>query len=101
MPHVLQLIVFRLQPGCSRDFLALTAAIHSDFLQRQPGFLGREVLQAEDGTWHELVRWQDPPSSDAADRHWASHPLAARLDELVQPGSWSSTRLLSLRYDEP
>jgi len=100
VPQVLQLIRFRLRPGQSRAYLALSAEIFSDFLARQAGFLGREVLQAEDGTWHELVRWQDPPTSDEANTVWDRHPLAAELDALVEPGTLSVTRLLSLRYDE-
>lgn len=99
MPEVLQLIRFRLQRGRSRDYLALSADIYEHFLLVQDGFLGREVLQAEDGTWHELVRWRDPPASDAADAAWARDPLARELQDMVVPGSLDSTRLLSLRYD--
>jgi hypothetical protein len=93
-------VLFRLLPGQSRAYLSLSAEVYSDYLQRQPGFLGREVLQAEDGTWHELIRWSDPPASDAADAAWARHPLAARRDALLAPGTLQVTRLLSLRYDE-
>lgn len=99
MPEVLQIIRFRLLAGRSREYLALSARIYEEFLLRRPGFIGREVLQAEDGTWHEAVRWADPPSSDDADRIWASHPLAAELGSLLQRGSLDITRLLSLRYD--
>jgi len=100
MPQVLQAILFRLNPGQSRNYLALSAEIYQDFLLRQPGFLGREVLQAENGTWHELVRWEDPPASDEANRVWERHALARRFEAMLQPGSLSVTRLLSLRYDD-
>lgn len=101
MPQVLQIMRMRLQSGQSRPFLDWCNRMFDQFLCRQMGFMGREVLQAEDGTWRLVIRWQDPPSSDEAEAAWRSHALARELTRYVEAGSSSSTRLLSLRYDEP
>ena len=101
MPQVLEIHRMKLQAGQSRPFLDWANRAYDQFLSRQVGFLGREVLQAEDGTWRLVIRWHDPPSSDAAEVAWRGHPLARELARYAEPGSTSSTRLLSLRYDEP
>ncbi len=101
MPQVLQSIQFLLQPGQSRVFLDWSRRAFDQFLCTRPGFLGWEVLQAQDGRWVLLLRWQDPPSAEGADGAWRDHALRWELDQLVQPGSLTSTRMLSLRYEEP
>ena len=101
MPQVLQSLVFLLKPGQSRPFLEWSRRVFDQFLCNQEGFLSREVLQAQDGRWFLMVRWQDPPSAEAADQAWAHHPLRHELDHLVQPHSLDSTQMLSIRYEEP
>lgn len=101
MPQVLQSLVFMLKPGHSQPFLEWSRRAFDQFLCAQEGFLGWEVLQAQDGRWFLMLRWQDPPSAASADEAWKNHPLRRELDALVRPGSLTSTRMLSLRFEEP
>jgi hypothetical protein len=100
MPQVLQITRMKLRPGQSRPFLDWCQRAF-DHLCHASGFLGREVLQAEDGTWRLVARWHDPTSLQTAEQAWRIHPLANELERYIEPGSFSTTRLLSLRYDEP
>ena len=84
---IVQMIRFRLRPETDdEDFLAITAEAGQVFLQTQPGFLGREVCKAEDGSWVGLIRWQDKESCEAAGAAWQDHPLAVELDGVVVKG---------------
>jgi hypothetical protein len=53
---VLELVIFKLNPGVSNEqFLKALDATTVD-LKRQPGFIRREVRQDADGTWVDLVQ---------------------------------------------
>jgi len=101
VPQVLQSLVFLLKPGHSRPFLEWSRRAFDQFLCAQEGFLAWEVLQAKDGRWFLMLRWQDPPSAEAANNAWRDHALRRELDALVQSGSFESNQMLSLRYEEP
>ena len=101
MPQVLQSLAFVLLAGQSRPFLAFSRRAFDEFFCLQPGFLSMEILQAQDGRWFWMVRWQDPPSAQTADQVWARHTLRWELEDIVEQGSTESTQMLSIRYEEP
>lgn len=68
MTETLEIVTFRLKPGTEAGFVA-NNGVMSDWLARQPGFLGRHLGKREDGVWVEIVRWQNTEQAkDAADR---------------------------------
>jgi hypothetical protein len=55
---------FRLAPGAEEAaLLEASEILQRDFLQRQPGFVRRELLRGADGQWVDLVVWRDKPSA--------------------------------------
>jgi heme-degrading monooxygenase HmoA len=55
---VLELVIFKLNPGVSDEvFISALEATTKD-LERQPGFIRREARKDPDGTWVDLVYWQ-------------------------------------------
>ncbi|TPN75007.1 hypothetical protein FJ987_13955 [Mesorhizobium sp. CU2] len=68
MTETLEIVTFCLKPGTEAGFIA-NNGVMSDWLARQPGFLGRHLGKREDGVWVEIVRWQNTEQAkDAADR---------------------------------
>lgn len=58
MTETLEIVSFRLKPGTEAGFVAANGLI-SDWLARQPGFLGRRLARHDDGDgWVDIVRWQ-------------------------------------------
>jgi hypothetical protein len=64
---VLELVVFKLAPGVSREQFLGTADGLSDWVGRQPGFISRELSHdAEGDRWIEVVWWKTMADAKAA-----------------------------------
>lgn len=56
---VLELVVFELKQGATRDDLLATVDAVSAWIAEQRGFVSRELIEeAESGRWIDLVRWR-------------------------------------------
>lgn len=57
--RALELVVFKLNEGVSREQLLGTVEAVSDWIAEQPGFISRELsYDAEGGRWIEVVWWR-------------------------------------------
>jgi hypothetical protein len=75
---------FRLRTGVTeQELLEASAAIQRDFLDRQPGFLRRELVRSDDGLWSDVVHWSDAGSAHAAVEAAASSPVCHRYFHLM------------------
>jgi Antibiotic biosynthesis monooxygenase len=54
-----------LAPGRTEADLIAASATFQSFLDGQPGFLSRELLKAADGSYLDLVHWQDHAAAEA------------------------------------
>jgi hypothetical protein len=58
---------FRAKPGVDEStMLALSNRLEGEFLAQQPGYIRRELLKAEDGSFVDLVWWESPAAAEAA-----------------------------------
>jgi hypothetical protein len=58
-----------------------------EFLRARPGFRGRQLAQADDGQWADVVQWASMAEAlDAAARFNAS-PLTAAFNAAISPGT--------------
>ncbi len=84
---------FRLVPGSDEEaFLAAAGQTQSGFLGKQAGYLGRDLLRAEDGSWMDIVRFEDDEAARAAFRGFAAHPDVKAFESMLDVGSVSTTR---------
>jgi hypothetical protein len=66
-PIVVEWAPFRLAPGADEAaLLEASDALQRRFLERQPGYLRRELLRGTDGQWADLVFWADAESVKSA-----------------------------------
>ena len=56
---VLEVVTFNVKPGVSPGEAKTAARGVTAFLETQPGYLGRDLGQSEDGRWVDLVHWTD------------------------------------------
>jgi hypothetical protein len=57
--ETLEIVRFRLNEGTnSSQFLEAVAQMNQSFLSKQAGFLNRQLAQAEDGIWTDIVHWE-------------------------------------------
>jgi hypothetical protein len=78
-------VTYRLRPDADRiEFVEANDAIDA-FLARQAGFEARQLAEAQDGTWIDLVWWADRASAEAAAQAFTGAPEAAAVSGLIDP----------------
>ena len=66
-PKVLELVVYKLSPGVSRDQFLATNGPVSDWISGQPGFISRDLVHDGDGErWVDVVWWETMEEAQAA-----------------------------------
>lgn len=65
--RVLELVVFKLREGVSREQLLGTVDAVSEWAARQPGFLSRELVHEQEGDrWIDVLWWRGMQDAQAA-----------------------------------
>lgn len=76
---------FSLRPGIGEDqLLAAAQAMQQQFLQRQSGYLSRELVALGQGRYADLLHWQSREAADAALAQAARCPACAAYFGLMQ-----------------
>jgi hypothetical protein len=74
MEPVMELVSFRLVAGTSDAAFLAAAKTTALPLQGQPGFRGRHLTRAEDGTWTDHVLWSSLPQAMAGAEQMTAEP---------------------------
>ncbi len=83
--HSIEHVTFRLVPGTDRAAFLTAARATEAVVRRQSGFVTRMLVEAEDGTWSDIVTWASHADAMAAadavmtDADFA--PFGAMIDE--------------------
>jgi hypothetical protein len=83
---VLEVVVFRLRPGATRDELMGTVGAVSAWAAEQPGFVSRSLVEdREGGRWIDVLWWRSMQEArEAAERAMGSEacaPMFGLIDE--------------------
>ena len=85
---VLELVVFRLGEGATRDELLGTVGAVSEWIGEQPGFLSRELLHDnESGRWIDLAWWRTLEDAQAAAEKAMTSETCAPMFSLIDMDS--------------
>ena len=78
---------FRAAPGVDEaTLLRASRDLQLEFLDRQDGFVRRELLKGPDGTWADLLYWESRDAADRALRNAAGCPACSRYFALIAAG---------------
>jgi antibiotic biosynthesis monooxygenase (ABM) superfamily enzyme len=86
MTETLEIVTFRLKPGTEAGFVA-DNKIMTDWLARQPGFLSRHLGRREDGSWVDVVRWQNLDQAQAAADRIMAEIGDSKAVQAIEPAS--------------
>lgn len=76
---------FQVREGVTEEeLLAASHELQSGFLERQAGFVRRELLRGPDGSWCDLVYWKDATAAKSAIAHAMESPACARYFGLMR-----------------
>jgi hypothetical protein len=95
MRMIVEVSQFRLAPGADeRAFLAAAERSQWGFLGQQAGFVSRDLLRAEDGSWIDVVRFESAQAAKAAFEGFAGHPDARAFESMLDPSAVSMSQLV-------
>lgn len=84
---VLEIVTFRLTDGTS-DATFLKAAIAlRPFLAASEGFRNRRLTKGADGSWSDVIEWQDMATAQAAAARIMAEPAVAPFLAAIAEGS--------------
>ena len=72
-------------------FVAAAEETQTGFLERQEGFVSRDLLRSEDGMWMDIVRFDSMAAAQAAFQAFTGHPSATTFESMLDVSSMSMT----------
>jgi hypothetical protein len=81
---VIEWAPFRLADGATeQELLVASETLQRDFVERQRGFIRRELLRGADGAWVDLVHWEDEAAAHAGFSAAMESPVCAEYFKLM------------------
>jgi hypothetical protein len=81
---VLELVVFKLNEGVSRDRFLVTSDVVSAWIGKQPGFISRELSYDADGDrWIDVIWWKTMANAAGAAELAATSETCAPMFALI------------------
>lgn len=82
--RVLELVVFKLGAGASREDFVGTVHAVSSWIAEQPGFVSRSLVEDREGArWIDVVWWRSIEEAEAAAERAMSSPSCAPMFSLI------------------
>ncbi|HEX8121914.1 MAG TPA: hypothetical protein VF549_11685 [Solirubrobacteraceae bacterium] len=86
--RVLELVLFNLQPGASREQLLATVDAVTAWIAEQPGFVSRSLAEDRDaGRWIDVVWWRSMDEAQAAAQRAMTSESCAPMFALIDMDS--------------
>jgi hypothetical protein len=81
---VIEWAPFTLVEGIDEEkLLQASQALQTDFLSKQKGFLGRELLKGKGNDWVDLVYWENREAAEQASQNAANSPVCYAYFQLM------------------
>ena len=84
MGVVYEVVRSRIRPGAEEDMLRLRPRMITAVRQRFPELLDARLVQLDDGSWLDLVRWSSREAAERAAASMSEIPEAAAMGELLE-----------------
>lgn len=92
-PTVIEIATFKLKDGVApAAFAPLDAAVETNHVSLQPGFVSRETGFTEQGDWLVIVHWESIAAAEASMASFAEAPAAADFMGSLDMSSMSMKR---------
>lgn len=79
----IEIVTFRLIPGADRAGFVKAAQGTEAAVRRQPGFVARMLVEAEDGAWTDVVTWASHADATAAAENVIADPDFAPFGAMI------------------
>ena len=94
----IELARYKLLSGADPNTLAeVEQQIQTEVGPKHPGFLGRELLSAPDGSYVLIMRWENEEAASTWNKTLFSSEAGRKLGSLVDPKSMSMEKLVTFK----
>lgn len=87
MNNAIEVVIFKAKPGVDEARMKSAASAIKPRIQQLPGFISREFGVSEDGTYVDIVHWQDLASARAGAQAVNDIPECGAFFSLIDEGS--------------
>jgi hypothetical protein len=82
--QIIEFAPFKLAEGVDEaTFISASDALQESFLSQQKGFLRRDLVRNNDGTWADIAYWESRESVEKAMQKALDNPAALRYFQLM------------------
>lgn len=86
--NIVEISQFKLAKGVTKeDFLREANLVQEKFLERQQGYINRELLKDEEGQWMDILHWESLNDALKASETLLKEPSAQSFIEKMNPTS--------------
>ena len=91
---IVEVAQFKLATGVrEEDFLREVEAVQKNFLEKQNGYINRELLKDKDGQWVDILHWNSMEEAQKAAEVMMGDPATQGFMQKIDP---SSVKMLHL-----
>ncbi len=95
MDKIVEIAQFKIATGVDeQSFLKEAEAVQRDFLEKQKGYMDRELLKGEDGQWIDIVHWRSMEEAKRATDAIMQNPDCCGFLQKIDP---ASVKMMHLR----
>ena len=95
---VVEVAQFKLVTGVNDgEFLGEAERVQKNFLEKQPGYIDRELLKGDDGQWADILHWNSIEEAQKASEMLLKEPAAQGFIRKIDPTSISMLHLMQMR----
>lgn len=85
---IVEIAQFKLAVGVSdEDFLHEAEIVQKNFLEKQSGYINRELLKDKDGQWVDILHWNSMEEAQKAAEVMMSDPATQGFMQKIDPPS--------------
>lgn len=79
-----EIVEFKLFEGTEEDeFLKASEVVTKDFLEKQPGYIKRELLKSERDEWMDIVHWESFEDAQNASAEFLENDDCLKFAQLI------------------
>lgn len=86
--HIVEIAQFKLASGVTdEEFIKEAEEVQKDFLEKQSGYIDRELLKDKDGQWVDILHWNSMEEAQKAAEVMMKEPTTQGFMQKIDPTS--------------
>ncbi|MBI5358293.1 hypothetical protein HZB69_01535 [Candidatus Amesbacteria bacterium] len=95
---IVEIAQFKLAAGVSEEeFLKEAEAVQENFLEKQSGYIDRELLKDKDSQWVDILHWNSMEEAQKAAEVMMSDPATQGFMQKIDPSSVKMLHLTQIK----